>query len=210
MGRQVKAKNPFYQFITSDKNKRDLNLKCRQGLKNAELDKIVLFCYNKVKYQTVKYLEIAMEREKVRMYVNRYCKLRDIQFAAYEMYARKYGLTAKELFVLDIIWFSEDGCLQSEICERLSASKQTVSAIIKKFWIQDYISLTESKDDRRNKVVRLTDSGIRYVKEIIPPAAEAEVDAMCRLSDSDIAELLRITAKFSDYMKNSFEKIKEV
>ena len=108
MGRQVKAKNPFYQFTASDTNKRDLNLKCRQGLKNAELDKIVLFCYNKVKYQTVKYLEIAMEREKVRMYVNRYCKLRDIQFAAYEMYARKYGLTAKELFVLDIIWFSED------------------------------------------------------------------------------------------------------
>ena len=46
----MKAKNPFYQFTASDTNKRDLNLKCRQDLKNAELDKIVLFCYNKVKY----------------------------------------------------------------------------------------------------------------------------------------------------------------
>ena len=44
-----------------------------------------------------------MEREEVRSYVNQYCKLRDIQFAAYELYARKHGLTAKELFVLDII-----------------------------------------------------------------------------------------------------------
>lgn len=53
-----------------------------------------------------------MEREEVRSYVNQYCKLRDIQFAAYELYARKHGLTAKELFVLDIIWFAPDGCLQ--------------------------------------------------------------------------------------------------
>lgn len=42
-----------------------------------------------------------MNREKVRMFVNQYCLLRDVQFAAYELYARKYGLTAKELFVLD-------------------------------------------------------------------------------------------------------------
>ena len=72
-----------------------------------------------------------MDREEVKTYVNQYCKLRDIQYAAYELHARKYNLTSKELFVLDIIWFAGDGCLQSEICERLSATKQTVSAIIK-------------------------------------------------------------------------------
>ena len=89
-----------------------------------------------------------MEREEVRSYVNQYCKLRDIQFAAYELYARKHGLTAKELFVLDIIWFASDGCLQSDICERLSATKQTVSAIIKKFLKKGYVSLTESETDK--------------------------------------------------------------
>lgn len=68
------------------------------------------------------------------------------------------SLTAKELFVLDIIWFAPDGCLQSDISERLSAMKQTVSAIIKKFWKQGYISLIESETDRRNKVVRLTEA----------------------------------------------------
>ena len=74
-----------------------------------------------------------MDREEVRSYVNQYCHLRDVQTAAYELYARKHSLTSKELFVLDIIWFAPDGCLQSELCERLSATKQTISAIIKKF-----------------------------------------------------------------------------
>lgn len=150
-----------------------------------------------------------MDREEVRGYVNQYCHLRDIQYAAYEMHARKHGLTAKEEFVLDIIWFAEDGCLQSEICERLSATKQTVSAIIKKFWKLGYISLTESETDRRNKIVRFTDAGREYVKKIIPPAANAEIDAMAELSGEDIAELVRLTTIFSNHMKKHFEEIKE-
>lgn len=150
-----------------------------------------------------------MEWEEVRAYVNQYCLLRDVQFAAYELYARKYGLTAKELFVLDIIWFSENGCLQSEISERLSATKQTVSAIVKKFWKLGYLSLTESEADRRNKIVRFTEAGMEYTRKIIPPAANAEIDAMAELSGKDIAELVRITTLFSNQMLKKFSEIKE-
>ena len=150
-----------------------------------------------------------MDREKVRTFVNQYCLLRDVQFAAYELYARKYGLTAKELFVLDIIWFSEDGCLQSEISERLSATKQTISAIVKKFWKLGYLSLTESETDRRNKIVRFTEAGMEYTQKIIPPAASAEIDAMAELNGEDIAELVRLTTLFSEQMKAKFQAIRE-
>ncbi len=148
-----------------------------------------------------------MEREEVRRYVNEYCHLRDVQTATYELYARKHGLTAKELFVLDIIWFAPDGCMQSDISERLSATKQTVSAIIKKFWKQGYISLTESETDRRNKIVRFTEAGMEYTRKIIPPAANAEIDAMAELDGKDIAELVRITALFLDWMAKKFSEI---
>lgn len=150
-----------------------------------------------------------MDREEVRTYVNQYCKLRDVQFAAYELYARKHNLSAKELFVLDLIWFAPDGCMQAEICERLSATKQTVSAIIKKFLKQGYVSLTESVTDRRNKIIRLTDAGIAYTEKIIPPAAKAEIDAMAELSGEDMAELVRLTTIFSQQMKDRFEEMKE-
>ena len=148
-----------------------------------------------------------MDREKVRALVNQYCHLRDVQFAAYELYARKHNLSAKELFVLDIIWFAPNGCLQSEICERLSATKQTVSAIVKKFWKLGYLSLTESETDRRNKIVRFTDSGKEYAAQIIPPAANAEIDAMAEMNGEDIEELVRITTIFSEHMKNKFSEI---
>lgn len=145
-----------------------------------------------------------MDWEEVRMYVNRYCKLRDVQFAAYEMYARKHRLTAKELFVLDILWFAPEGCLQTEICERLSATKQTISAIIKKFMKMGYLSLTESETDRRNKIVRYTEAGREYAAAIIPPAADAEIRAMACLSGGEIAELARLTDRFSQAMAAEF------
>lgn len=151
-----------------------------------------------------------MDREKVRAYVNQYCRLRDVQYAAYELYARKHGLTAKELFVLDIIWFSPEGCLQTDICERLSATKQTISAIIKKFLKKGYVTLTESEIDRRNKIIRFTSEGEEYVKGIIPPAANAEIDAMAEMAGEDIAELVRLTTIFSQHMKEKFESIEEV
>lgn len=150
-----------------------------------------------------------MNYEEIRTYVNQYCKLRDVQYAAYELYARKHNLTAKELFVLNIIWFEPEDCLQSDICERLSVTKQTVSAIIKKFLKQGYISLTEAETDRRNKIVRFTDAGIEYTKKIILPAAMAEIDAMSELSEADIAELVYLTTLFSHSMKEKFEKIQE-
>ena len=150
-----------------------------------------------------------MDREKVRAYVNQYCALRDVQYAAYTSYARKYGLTTNELFVLDIIWFSSDGCLQSEISERMSATKQTISAIIKKFWKLGYVSLTESENDRRNKIVRFTDAGLEYAEGIVLPAARAEINAMADMADEDIVELLRLTTVFSENMKAEFSGLRE-
>ena len=151
-----------------------------------------------------------MIRKEITAYVNQYCKLRDVQFAVYELYARKHNLTAKELFVLDILWFTPNGCLQTEICEQLSATKQTVSAIIKKFLKKGYVVLTESDIDRRNKIVRFTSEGCKYAKQIIPPAANAEIDAMAQLSENDITELIRLTTLFSHCIKKKFEEIQEV
>lgn len=150
-----------------------------------------------------------MNREEVRAFVNQYCELRDVQYAAYELYARKHNLTAKELFVLNVIWFSPDGCLQTDVCERLSATKQTISAIIKKFLKKGYVTLTESETDRRNKIIRFTDEGKEYVRGIIPPAANAEIDAMAQMPGEDIAELVRLTTVFSRHMREKFENIEE-
>ena len=88
-----------------------------------------------------------MSKESVNIHVNNYCRLRDKQYAVYTEYAKKYGLTTKELFILE------------------------------------------------------------YVERIIPPAAQAENDAMAELSGEQQAELVRLTDLFSEQMRLKFQSI---
>lgn len=143
-----------------------------------------------------------MKRKKVRSFSEQFYNLRELQFAAYELYARQHGLTVKEFFVLHILWFSENGCRQSEICEKMSATKQTVSAIIKKFLAAGLLTIYTSESDRRNKVIHLSDKGTTYVEPIILPAMEAETDALKELSGKEIMELTRLTSIYSKALKD--------
>lgn len=143
--------------------------------------------------------------DKVRDLVNEYCLLRDNQYASYDLYAKRHRLSVKELFVLDIVWFNE-GCSQSYICERLSTNKQTISMIIKKFEVLGYLTVAASEKDKRNKKVFLTPEGREQVRSIILPAAEAEVEAMRKLSPEDVETLVRLTTEFTENMVKKFQK----
>ena len=141
--------------------------------------------------------------------VNDYCRLRDRQRAVYDRCAKAHNLTVNELFVLDILWFSPEGCTQTDICERLSVNKQTIAAITGRFLKKGYIFFEEVADDRRNKLVRFTQKGREYAEAIIPPAAEAENIAMAQLGLGKLAELINLTASLTENMERQFSLIEE-
>lgn len=141
--------------------------------------------------------------------VNAYCGLRDRQYAVYARCAKRHGLTTNELFVLDILWFAPNGCTQKEICDRLSASKQTINAIIARFDRSGHVSFAEVKEDRRNKRIVLTESGRTYAAGIIPSAADAENLAMADMPIDKVAELVRLTSIFTENMERRFAAIEE-
>lgn len=141
--------------------------------------------------------------------VNAYCRLRDRQRAVYDRCAKRHGLTVNELFVLDILWFSPEGCTQKEICERLSVNKQTIAAITGRFLKKGHIVSEEVAEDRRNKRIRFTEAGKAYAGAIIPPAAEAENLAMAELGLDKLTELVRLTARLTENMEEQFSSIED-
>ncbi len=141
--------------------------------------------------------------------VNEYCQLRDRQYAVYTNCAKQYGLTTNELFVLDILWFSNNGCTQKEICDRLSANKQTIAAVIKRFLKKGYIVFEKGSTDRRNKPINFTETGRKYAQKIIPIAAKAENQAMEELGLKKALNLVKLTTTFTENMEKYFAKIKK-
>lgn len=83
-----------------------------------------------------------MEREATRAYVNQYGHLRDVQYAVYERYARKHGLTARELFVLDILWFAPVAHLgQGQfIAEVIGGGKEQVRRLLQDELVGDGVA----------------------------------------------------------------------
>lgn len=152
---------------------------------------------------------LMMVSKEINTLVNVYCRLRDRQHAVYDRCAKRHNLTTNELFVLDILWFAPDGCTQTEICERLSSNKQTVAAMMKRFWKKGYITFEEVAEDRRNKRIRFTQEGRAYAEAIIPPAADAENLAMAELGLKDLAKLVELTMKLTENMEKQFSQIAE-
>lgn len=148
-----------------------------------------------------------MINSEINKLLNEYCRLRDRQYAVYGRYARRYALTTNELFVLDILWFADDGVTQKDICDRLSANKQTVAAIVNRFMKKGLVVLEEAAQDRRHKLIRFTPSGVEYARKIIPPAARADNLAFAELDLYSARELVRRTADFTKIMEKKFEKI---
>lgn len=139
--------------------------------------------------------------------VNAYCRLRDRQHAVYSQCAKQHDLTTNELFVLDILWFAPEGCTQTEISKRLSSNKQTIAAIITRFWKKGYIAYEEVMEDRRNKRILFTEAGKEYAGAIIPPAAEAENLAMAELGLEKLTELVRLTESLTENMEKQFTRL---
>lgn len=141
--------------------------------------------------------------------VNQYCRLRDRQYAVYHKCAKQNGLSTNELFVLDILWFAKNGITQKEICERLSANKQTIASIVNKFNNKGYIKHSNVLKDKRNKLIKFTENGLKYAKQIIPPATDAENLAMANLGLNNIKQLVKLSTIFTENMEKEFNKISD-
>ena len=147
-----------------------------------------------------------MDQDDVCKNVARYVRLRGTQFDVYVRYAKRFGIPLKSLFVLNALYYAPEGCNQMEICLKAYSSKQTVSAIIKGYLTRGYVNLTEQSNDRRNKLVRLTDAGRQYADAIVPPVTEAETAAMARLTQEQQNTLVELTTAFVAHLQKILDE----
>ncbi len=114
----------------------------------------------------------------------------------YGEYARKHGLTHMSLLVLEAICDNE-GCTQMKICEETNYPKQTVNMIVKSFVSKGWVVLEERSDDRRNKQVRLTESGAAFAREVVDPFWDCARDVLGRMDEAERKAAFRVVSDFS-------------
>lgn len=109
--------------------------------------------------------------------------------ALYDRYARTQGLTYTSLAILDIL-YHEGPRTQKEICEETFLPKQTVNSIISSFYRQELLVMTELPQDRRAKVVQLSEKGLELARSVIGLTDQAEESAFAELTASERKQVL--------------------
>ncbi|MDD3336433.1 MAG: MarR family transcriptional regulator [Eubacteriales bacterium] len=126
-----------------------------------------------------------------------YCKFRDEQFAMYDEYAKQNGILMNTFLVLNALFYAKEGMTQKEICDRTFQSKQTVNLIIKNLQKDGYVTLAENTDDRRNKMVFLTDAGRAYAEKPVRHITWSEDTAMSMLTPEEQTLLIDLSRRFT-------------
>lgn len=126
-----------------------------------------------------------------------YCKFRDEQFALYDEYAKRNGILIKTFFVLNALFYSEEGMTQKEICGIVHESKQTVSLIVKNLQKDGYVTLKENAEDKRNKTVKMTDEGRAYAEKPVRHITWAEDTAMSMFTPEEQKQLIDLSRTFT-------------
>ena len=126
-----------------------------------------------------------------------YCKFRDEQFALYDAYAKRQGIMMNTFLVLNILFYTKEGMTQHDICARTFQAKQTVSLIVKHLQDDGYVRLEDVPENKRIKMVYLTDAGRAYCEKFVQHITWAEDTAMSLFTPEQQQQLIELSRTFT-------------
>lgn len=138
-----------------------------------------------------------------------YCKFRDEQFSLYTEYAKHNGMMMRTLLVVNVLYYAKEGLTQREICDRTFQSKQTVNLIIKHLLKDEHVTVTEQEEDRRVKLVRMTEAGRASCERVVRHITWAEDTAMAMFSAEEQKTLIDLSRRFTENLTSLVNQEKE-
>lgn len=111
----------------------------------------------------------------------------------------KTGLSDSSFLIIYAITELGDGCLQVDISNRYSVSKQTISSSVRTLEKKGYLYLKHGK--KRDMHLHLTPEGEQFAKDHIIPLMKVENSVFSILSPEESHEFLRLTRKYTDILK---------
>ena len=103
----------------------------------------------------------------------------------------------KTLLVLNVLFYAKEGVTQTEICRRTFQSKQTVNLIIKNLSADGYVTVTEVRENKRSKLVQMTEAGRSYCEKVVRHITWAEDTAMSMFTPEEQKQLIDLSRTFT-------------
>ena len=144
-----------------------------------------------------------------RQYIVEYTQLQKECDTLYHKAATELGLSDCAFWILYSLFDSQEEMKQSDICEAVSISRQTVNSALKKLEKDGYVKLCKIKG-KIGKSIHLTEQGNEFATKKIKPLMKAEELACASFSEEEKETFLSIFSllvnRLSVEINNSLEE----
>lgn len=105
-----------------------------------------------------------------------------------------------------LLWKKEP-CTPTDITDFSGISKQTIHSALKKLEAEGDITIEDSPQNRKNRLVRLTEKGLQKATATVQPVMDAEYRSFAALSREEREALIRIQNKQLAIFQKEAKKI---
>ena len=123
-----------------------------------------------------------------------------------EYYSKSEGISYTTFKVLGVIFMNEN-CTQKDIYEAISIPKQTINAAITYLYKKGYIKLVEPPEDRRVKIIHLTEKGKKYAEGIFSNTINCELKAIKEIGEEKMKTLTETMNSYVDLLLKSIKEL---
>ncbi len=141
-------------------------------------------------------------------YLSEYNRLYKENDELYRNAAKALGLSDCAFWILYFLRESNAELTQSEVCSAIYAPKQTVNSSLKKLADEGYLQLAEG-NDRRSKLIKLTEAGAELAARTVDRVLKAELRAFRKMTADEQAFFLGLFHRYTNLLKREFENIGE-
>ena len=127
----------------------------------------------------------------------------------YSEFSRACGLSDCAYWMLVDTSTAGGSIAVSRLTSEWFYSKQTINSAIKTLTARGFATLEFAEGSRKNKVVRLTEAGMRFAEQYALPAQEAEQQAFEVLEPWEQREIMRLIGKFSHALGDECDVFKQ-
>ena len=127
----------------------------------------------------------------------------------YSEFSRACGLSDCAYWMLVDTSTAGGSIAVSRLTSEWFYSKQTINSAIKTLTARGFATLEFAEGSRKNKVVRLTEAGMRFAEQYALPAQEAEQQAFEVLEPWEQREIMRLIEKFSHALGDQCDVFKQ-
>lgn len=122
----------------------------------------------------------------------------------YEKWAKKLGVNNYVSRIMYMLYLSEVN-RQKEMVENYGMSKQTVNTVITELQKKGYIILIPDENDKRSKIIKLTQEGINYANKIVTPLLDCEIRVLKKMGTQRVEMLIDTMNQYADLLETEMK-----